>query len=197
MDIPADLSERIKVALTETLSSADISAVIAAVETESDRIKNDAEVAEKATLDPLASAEDVAAARATAADAEFQLKRLAVASERLAAKLAEVQAAEQSARNGELYDAVLKERDALATDLAKQYPKAAQTIADLLARIAASDAAVAEANKVRSRDREPLMPVEIVARGTLGPGVARLGQEVMLPAFTPSVSRTPFWGPRW
>jgi len=192
------LADRIKAALTEEMASSAIAAVIADAEAEADRLRTQADVAEDATLDPLASAEDIATARAAATDAEFQLKRLAVASERLADCLKEAQAAEEAVRNGEKYDAALKERDVLVADLAKVYPKAAQQIADLLARIAVSDVAVAEANKVRGREREPLMPAEHIARGiSAGPGVGRLGELVVLPAFSPAVSRTPIWGPRW
>ena len=190
------LADRIRGALTENLSSGAISAIISDAEAEAERLKASAAAAEQAQLDPLASADDIAAARATAADAEFQQKRLAVAQERLAGKLAEAQAAEQAERDAAAYDAALKERDALAADLSKIYPKAAQQIADLLARIAASDAAVKEANQARG-GREPILPAEHVVRGGFRAGVHRLGEVVNLPKLAVTEWQTPYWGPRW
>lgn len=188
------LADRIRSALTESLSSADIAAVIVDVEADVETLTAKAGEAERVGLDPLASAKDIAAARASAADAEFELKRLNVAAERLAARLEEAKSAEQHARDDAAYDAAIAERDALAADLSKQYPRAARTIADLLARIAASDATISEVNKKRRKGQEPLFSAETIARGfpQTGPH-ERLGQSISLPGFAAADARTPYW----
>jgi hypothetical protein len=102
--------------------------------------------------------------------------------------LREAKVQEEQARRRAAYDAALVERDKLATELAKVYPAFADKLADLAARVAASDAAVERVNQKRPTGAAWIANAELVARQLNsffdGPSnIPRIAQHMRLPAF--------------
>ena len=140
--------------------------------------------ADGATPDTLAALipEAEAAARA-AGDAAEQ------AASRLRERLTELQAAEEDNRRRAAYEEARAERDELAAEFARVYPKLAAQLADLLGRLRTSDDRVEYINaNALPRGCGPLLVAELVARkldcfARDSVDIPRIARRVQLPAF--------------
>jgi hypothetical protein len=108
---------------------------------------------------------------------------------RLRERLTEVQAAKEDDRRRAAYEEARAERDELAAELARVYPPLAAQLADLLARLRASDDRIESMNAhALPRGCGPLLVAELVARELdsfareLG-DIPRIVRRVQLPAF--------------
>jgi hypothetical protein len=134
-------------------------------------------------------------------DAAFQRDRLQTATTRLRERLQEVRAQEEDYRRRLAYEEAKAERDQLAAELARVYPPMEAQLADLLARIKASDERIERINdRGLPSGAERLLVAELVARGLRGfvensVDVTRITNQVRLPAFRYSQFE-PFAWPR-
>jgi hypothetical protein len=101
---------------------------------------------------------------------------------------------DREAERAKIYEAAKAKRDTLAEDIRTIYPKAAATIAALLARIAAADRKVAAANEQLPAATPWLEPVEIVVRGRAPHEGSALSRSVRLPAL---LDKDTFWNLFW
>jgi hypothetical protein len=121
-------------------------------------------------------------------DAAFRRDRLQEAVRRLGERLAEVKRQEEQARRRMAYDAALAERDKLAAELAEVYPPLAAKLADLIARVAAHDAAIERVNQKLPDGTTWIASSELIARQLKnwvdGPSnIPRITHYLRLPAF--------------
>jgi hypothetical protein len=128
-------------------------------------------------------------------------ERLQATVSRLRERLTEVQGAEEDDRRRAAYEEARAERDQLAAELARVYPPLAAQLADLLARLRASDDRIEHMNAhALPRGCEPLLVAELVARGLDGfvqnsVNVPRIVRRVQLPAFQYDI-HAPYAWPR-
>jgi hypothetical protein len=162
------LEERIAAALSDSITSPDLAALIAETEESIAVADTTAESERVKALDPIASPDPVKA-RAAMEDAAFTRDRLRTVLPRLHARLKQVKAEEYAARWEAEYEKVKVVRDELAAEMREVYPAAVAQLADLFARIAECDrecsrvdgtAAVGELRRLRR--------VELAARGVEG-----------------------------
>jgi chromosome segregation ATPase len=159
------LADRIASALREETPSEEIAALI----TEAEHARGAAEEAHGAAharaLDPTTGAEAASAAKCDADTLRFEVDRLAAARESLRAAHQDAKAREVDARRRAAYDVAQTERDALVEELRKVYPEIERRLADLIGRVAASDAALDRVNRNLPSARVWLASAEEIARG--------------------------------
>ena len=108
---------------------------------------------------------------------------------RLRERLTELQAAEEDDRRRAAYEEARAERDELADELARVYPKLAAQLADLLGRLRTSDDRIEYINAhALPRGCGPLLVAELVARkldcfARDSVDIPRIARRVQLPAF--------------
>jgi hypothetical protein len=128
-------------------------------------------------------------------------ERQQVAVSRLRDRLTELRTADEDKRRRAAYDEARAERDELAAELARVYPPLAAQLADLLARLRASDDRIEHLNAhALPRGCGPLLVAELVARGLDGfvqnsVNVPRIVRRVQLPAFQYDI-HAPYAWPR-
>jgi hypothetical protein len=166
---PPILEERIDVALQPdaAVTSADLAALIEEAETEIGKANQLWTLKETSSLDPGAARQ--------ALDARLAANGLELLLPKLQARYEEVHeqeqwaawCAEREAAWLTQYDALKRERDALAEELPEVYPDAACKIADLFGRIAANNEALAELHRSRpdGLDEHYLRSAELHGRG--------------------------------
>jgi hypothetical protein len=189
MKAPMTLDSRVAEAIKTAASSAAIAALLDETARAVHEAQNAAMACEARAGDP-----NIATDRGELEDARYRVARLQAFGDHLAAAHAEALAREREAERRAAYEAVRRERDALAAELADVYPALAAELADLLSRIAANDARVAAVNRDKPAEAPHLLPAECLAREvppnfSLGPNpVPRLVERVVLPGFA---------GPGW
>jgi hypothetical protein len=199
--LPPNLDERIAAAFRDGAKSGDVADLIQEAEAAVVVAGEAAEVARTRALDPTLSAADVAAARREMEDAAFRRDRLQTATIRLRDRLQEVRAREEDLRRRLAYDEAKAERDQLAAELTRVYPTMEAQLADLLARIKASDERIEHINaRGLPSGAERLLVAELVARGLRGftvnsIDVTRITKQVRLPAFRYSQFEPFAWPP--
>jgi uncharacterized protein YhaN len=195
----SDLDDRIAAAFADDAASRDIAVLIKETER---TVASSGEAAERArqhALDPLLSAEEVAAARRQMEDAAFQRERLQAAVTRLRERLEQVKGQEEDQRRWVAYNKAKAKRDQLAAELADIYPAFAHRLAELLPRIAASDREIEYINNhARPSGAQRLLVAELVARGLEGfvnnsIQTPRIIEELRLPAFEYSPHERYVW----
>jgi hypothetical protein len=127
---PAGMDERIASALTDDAVRSDaVAALLVEVEAGANAADLVAKGARDAAMDPLLSRAEVNHARQEMVDSEFDRDRLRVAAQKLATRLVELKAAENSAALRGEHQALTGERDRLvATDTLVQIGKLALAI---------------------------------------------------------------------
>lgn len=165
--------------------SASVTKLEAMALAEADRLADEISQIRERAYDPLASAQEVTAARSALQDAEFAAGRLAAALPRLAAlKAAELAREDQIIRQAE-YDATLAERDALAAELRTEYPRLTAALASLLCRINANTARCGAASDRRPTGAGWIGGAEMEVRGPLTGGNFPLAEMIRLPRLGP------------
>jgi chromosome segregation ATPase len=182
------LDERVAAAFADGATSSGVADLIAEVEAAAVASGENAETARSRALDPALAAPDVAAARRDMEDASFRRDRMHEAVRRLGERLAEVKQEEEGARRREAYAEALVQRDVLAAELVETYPPLAERLADLVARIAANDAAIERVNRELPNGASWLADAEMIARqvrnfNDVGTPVPRITVQLRLPAF--------------
>lgn len=194
----SELFERLATITNEPAESSAVLALLADVEAKRGELRAEAKALQAQAIDPLVDSAAAAAASDALGRIQLEEKRCAAAAEMLDARLRNVQAGEQAARNAVAYAEAKQELAALAEDIRKVYPKAAGQIGDLIRRILACNAKIVEANRNKAAG-EPLLDFpENIARGA-GPanGEALLAYAVRLPAFAIKESFfKPIWPPK-
>jgi hypothetical protein len=187
--VASDLDHRVAAAFGDRVRSSEVADLI--VETEAAAVAADdaAERARSRALDPALSVPDVAAARREMDDAAFRRDRLQVAVTKLRERLKAVKAQEENDRRQVAYAKASAVRDELAVELARVYPPLAAQLADLMARIFASDREIEHINaRALPAEAERLLVAELVARGLRGfvensVEAVRITRDLRLPAF--------------
>lgn len=196
---PFPLDQRIASAFSDGAKSGEVATLIKDTNVAA---KSAAELAEQTrirALDPTLSANDVVGARCAMDDAAFRRDRLQTALTKLAERLEQLKDQEENERRQIAYDKVATERDVLAQQLADLYPAFAQKLAELCARVAASDREIDHINKnMLPKGAARLLEVECVARGLPGwivntMQVSRVIGSLRLPPWHPRT--TYFWPP--
>ena len=118
-----DLDTRIAGAFRDGITSSKVPKLIEEVRYASAAASSSAERAHKRALDPALETHDVFAARREMEEIAFRRDRLEMAVERLKARLDELKQQEENERRQIAYEKVKAERDALADELAKIYPR--------------------------------------------------------------------------
>ena len=192
------LDTRIAAALTGKDATADgVAKLLEEVDAAAHVATEAAERARLQALDPTQH-RDADAARAEMEAAAFLRDRLHVAMTRLKDRLDELRISEEDSRRRKVYEQAAAERDQLAQQLSEIYPDFAQRLADLLARIEASNTDIEQTNLQLPKDAQPLLTAELVARKMDGwtkdaIDAPRLTASVRLPAF----ERTPHMPYAW
>jgi Rad3-related DNA helicase len=150
--------------------------------------------AEGATPDTVAALIEETESAARAAG-----ERQQTAVSRLRDRLAELRTAEEDDRRRAAYEEARAERDELAAELARVYPPLAAQLADLLARLRASDDRIEHMNAhALPRGCGPLLVAELVARNFDGwvrnsVDIPRIVRRVQLPAFEYDIHAPYVW----
>jgi hypothetical protein len=185
---PADLGQRIAAAFDAGTRSDTIPELIAEAEAAAVAAGEEMEEARARALDPILSADAVAAARGQMEDARFRRERLETAVARLRERRQELRDQEEDERRWIGYRKAEAERDTLAEELGRVYPPLAAQLADLFGRIATNDREVEHINaRARPSGADYLRSVELVARnldGWVQNGIetARIVKGLRLPA---------------
>ena len=183
------LEDRIAAAFLPGIRSHEVSALMREVEAASLAVGEAADRAKERALEPTLSSANVASARAEMEDAAFKRDRMRTALARLDERLQELEAQEEQERRWEVYKKATAERDALAAELKDVYPAFEARIADLLARIEASDREITRINgRAKPDGASPILGAEELARGLGGYSVGvsnipRITRDLRLPAF--------------
>ena len=183
------LEDRIAAAFLPGIRSQEVSALMREVEAASLAVGEAADRAKERALEPTLSSANVASAKAEMEDAAFKRDRMRTAIVRLDERLRELRAQEEQERRWEAYKKATAERDALAAELKDVYPAFETRIADLLARIEASDREIARINgQARPDEASMIDGAEQLARGLGGYSVGvsnipRITTNLRLPAF--------------
>jgi hypothetical protein len=191
--VSAAASEQVARALSASLPSGELEALLTEVSKEREGLEGHRVKHEARSLDPLIDRKEALAARERADGARFEIARIDVATEKLAAAAKLAKSREQSAASAAAFAKVKAERDKLAEDL-KQYPVFARQIVALLERIERNDAAIAD---VRGPGGEMLISAECLVRNV--PAHFRNGSETIsrlttavLPALSVADPMRPF-----
>lgn len=192
------LSQRVAAALTGSLSSADLAALIAEVSTEAGSLEARRDEAERVSLDPLASEEAVEAASTDAVRLGLAIRRQQAALQQLDECVRRAVADERRAEQAAARAAAVKQRDEAVTALREKYPRLAGGIRDLLRQMLAADVAI-------QSDAPGEQMVEQIACGVSPTGVfgdvnqvGLLSKTVRLPALEgmKRAYKDDFWSPR-
>lgn len=167
------LDNRIAFALTANFDSKKLEALIDEVDDASKAAERARAEAEKSALDPATLSDDVDTARTAMADADFRIRRLSAAREKLVPLYKAADDRERQKAQQALIDAALAERDQLVADIAEQYPRAAKTIVDLLNRIQANQQRLVGLCGRRERSAESIAR-RAPENWEVNPGVSRL-----------------------
>jgi chromosome segregation ATPase len=136
------------------------------------------------SLDPAAAEAAAEADAARAASIRHREKRLQAAITALADKHSAVEKEAEQARRRAAYEAAERERDALAEDLRRHYPRLAAELAALLTRVQENDAALARVNSALPSGADHLASAELEARDLKGfESFTPLVRGVRLPGF--------------
>jgi hypothetical protein len=187
--VASDLDHRIAASFGDDVKSDDIASLIVEAEAASIAAGDAAAQARGRALDPVLSAPDVAKARAEMENAAFRRDRLQVAVTKLRERLKAVKAQEEDSRRQVAYAKAITVRDELAKELREVYSALAAQLADLMARITASDREIERINThALPAGAERLLVAELVARGLEGfvrnsIQTPRITEELRLPAF--------------
>jgi hypothetical protein len=156
------LDEQIIAVLRGVCTSEQAAAVLADAQRELSDLTQRADAADVASLSPLATAAQAKALRAEASDHRFDADRMEASCSALEARLADLKDAErQAAREAEERD-ILRERDELAADIAREYPKLVATITALAKRGIEND------QRIERAMMRGTLPAEIIGRGLPG-----------------------------
>lgn len=136
------LSQRVAAALTGSLSSADLAALIAEVSTETGNLETRRAEAERVSLDPLSSDGMVETSSGDVVRLGLAIRRQQAALQQLDERMKRATAAEQRAKADAARAAAVKQRDEAVTALRENYPRLAAEIGDLMRQILAADRAV-------------------------------------------------------
>ncbi|EHP93440.1 hypothetical protein [Methylorubrum extorquens] len=136
------LSQRVAAALTGSLSSADLAALIAEVSTETGNLDTRRAEAERVSLDPLSGDEAVEAASADVVRLGLAIRRQQAALQQLDERMKRAAAAERRAQADAARTAAVKQRDEAVTALRENYPRLAAEISDLMRQILSADRAI-------------------------------------------------------
>jgi hypothetical protein len=162
------LEERIAAALTDSIASSDLLALISEAGEAIAAADATAERERVRALDPIASPDPVKA-RAAMEDAAFTRDRLRTALPRLHARLKVMEAAEYLARWEPDFKRVEAQRDALAAEMREVYPAAVAQLADIFQRAAECDRECSRINgSAPDNENRRLLKVELTARGVKG-----------------------------
>ncbi len=184
--------DRVRVALTASMSSADVGEALRSAQADLASIDEQLATARQVALDPLSSRDGAEQARATAERLSFDRDRALAAIAALGSRQTAVSHDEITAAAAARRKAAEDERDSLAVEIAERYPVLAAELVSLLSRIAANDARLAAVGI--SSDS-----AEAIARGCPGNfydggiPISRL-IAARLPAFDPG--RPPLWTER-
>ncbi|MGE0750813.1 MAG: hypothetical protein AB7K64_09525 [Variibacter sp.] len=203
MSVTTELSldDRIADAFARPAPSSVISELVAEATEAARDAEADADAARVRALDPALTASQVADARRAMEDAAFRRERMRAAVERLRDLLRDARDREKDEKRREVYERVRTERDQLAAELSALYPRLAEQLAGLMARIVENDRMVEYVNGHELPGGAPrLLLAELVARdmkGFVHPGgdVPRMTRHLRLPTFRHSV-HDPYSWPR-
>jgi hypothetical protein len=162
MDKTIPLDEQIVAVLRQACTSDQAAAVLADARRElADLIKR-ADAADVASLNPLATGAEARKLRNEANDHRFEADRMEASVSALDARLSELRSAEVRAQRQAEERDIIAERDELAADIAREYPKIVATLTALAKRGVENDQRIANAS-LRN-----VLPAELVARGLTG-----------------------------
>lgn len=133
------LDEQIVAVLRGTCTSEQAALVLADAERELSDLTQRADAADVASLSPLATAAEAKKLRTEASDHRFEADRMEASVAALQARVADLKDAEVEARRQADIDAVRAVRDALAADIAKEYPPIVRALTSLAKRIHDND----------------------------------------------------------
>lgn len=143
------LTDRVRAALTEPRTSAQIEAVMEEIKHDLERIRTDMLAARSKAVDPMTKDDEATAAREAHHNLTFEEERATSSSARLKLRLGEVREAEERERGRLAYEAAAKEREDCIVLIRDEYPKHADAIVEILHRIRACDAQLVAANPGR------------------------------------------------
>ena len=168
-ELATDLDDRIAAAFLQGAKSVDVATLVEEASEAAAAADEAAGNARARALDPTLTAVHAAAARAEMEDAAFNRDRLTEAVRRLGERLLELHQQEEQARRRMMYEKARAHRDELAAELTRVYPPAAAQLAELLARVVASDEEIDYINAhMLPGGAERLLVAELVARGLQG-----------------------------
>lgn len=163
------LDDRIAAAFADGVRSEHVAQLIVEAEAAATSAIAAAESARMRALDPTHSALEVSEARRETDEATFRRDRMQEAVRRLGERLREVKQQEVQHRRQIAYDRAKADRDRLAEELARVYPRAVAQLTELLQRVEASNR---EIESINARDlpsgSQALLVAELVARGMSG-----------------------------
>ena len=133
------LDEQIIATLTGLCKSDQAAAVLADAEDVLRDLTGQADKADVASLNPLATAAEARTHRQKANDARFEADRMEASVAALQSRLADLKDAEAEARRDAARLEAMNVRDALAAEIAKEYPRIVATMTDLVKRIGECD----------------------------------------------------------
>lgn len=165
------LDEAIVAVLTGLCTSEQAAAVLADAEAVLRDLTSQADAADVASLDPLATSAQARKLRTEAGDHRFEADRMEASVSALSARLADLKDAERAARRQAEMDAVRARRDALAADIAEQYPDIVAKLTSLVQRIVANDTECA---------RFSLESAEAIGRGIPASFYSNLGPVIRI-----------------
>lgn len=137
------LSQRVAAALTGSLSSANLAALIAEVSIETGNLKARQDEAEAISLDPLSSDGMVETASADVVRLGLAIRRQQAALQQLDERMKRAAAAERRAEADAARTAAVKQRDEAVMALRENYPRLAAEIGALMRQILSADRAIA------------------------------------------------------
>lgn len=175
------LTDRVRAALTEPRTSAQIEAVMEEIKHDLERIRTDMLAARSKAVDPMTADDEATAAREAHHNLTFEEERATSSSARLKLRLGEVLEAEERERGRLAYEAAAKEREECIVLIRDEYPKHADAIVDILKRIRACDAQLEAANKQRPDGQPWLHGPDYAVREADGIRFGQLVVHVILP----------------
>ncbi|WP_277968202.1 hypothetical protein [Sphingomonas echinoides] len=139
MSKPIPLDEQIVAALTSACTSAAAAAVLEDAERLLTDLTKQADAADVASLSPLATSTEARTLRREAEDRRFDADRMEASVSALSARVSELEGEERSAARDAARIAAIAERDALASEIAEEYPRIVFALTSLAKRIAEND----------------------------------------------------------
>lgn len=136
---PIPLDEQIVATLTGECTSDQAANVLTLAERLMADLVKQADAADVASLNPLATSTEAHALRRSASDQRFDADRMEASVSALRARLADLKDAERRGREKAAYDAAIRVRDELAAEIATEYPAIVHRLTALAKRIVASD----------------------------------------------------------